>query len=114
MKCPFPLNTLKGDTEMMKASLFALILFATPAAGEFYIDLGVTYVDKLEIKEQASITFGDFTVSAERSASLEVKELVPMVRVGYMWKNYGLELDYAGYSSANIKRINLYHRFSFK
>jgi len=96
----------------MKASLFAaILLFAPPVASEFYLDLGFSYVDELEFTEKASVTFNDFTISAERSATLDVREIVPMVRFGYLWKGVGVELDYVGYSSTNIGRINMFYRF---
>ncbi len=100
--------------EMKYIFIVFLLFIPTPSIGEFYFDLGITYLDQLELTETASITFEGLTLSAKRNIVFDVDGFVPMLRVGYLNKIIGLEYEYIGNSRASLNRINLYHRFTFK
>ena len=95
------------------ALILILALFASPVSAGLYIDLGVTYVDELGIKESTTFEFAGQTVSAEASATVDVDEYVPMLRIGYLWRSIGLEYDTIGTPTKNLQRVNLYYRFTF-
>ena len=82
-------------------------------ADGLYLDLGLTYVGELKVTERAQVAFGDYTISAEASATLDVDTSLPMIRIGYIFHGFGLEYDTIGIPSIQLTRINLFYRFEF-
>ena len=100
--------------KLLLAAVLALTTISVQAAGELYLDLGVTYVPEVGIEQRGKITVGDYTVSAEASATLEVEAWAPMVRVGYIYNGFGVEFDEIFTGVTSIRRYNAYYRFSFQ
>lgn len=100
--------------KLILAAMLALTTIPAQAAGELYIDLGAAYVSELQVREEASVTFGDYTVSAMATATLDVDQYAPMARVGYIWHGFGVEFDAVGVPDISLRRINMFYRFTFR
>ena len=98
----------------MLTAILALTTISAQAAGELYIDLGVAYVHSLEITEKAHVTFGDYTISAEASAELSVEGALPFARIGYLFNNWGIEVEGTGTPELSLNMARVYYRFTFK
>lgn len=91
------------------------------AHADVYVDIGITYIDKVDITSSARLDLFGTQVTAEYTTRLEVEEWVPMLRVGYIYtgnipifKNLAIEYDTIGAPSLYIPRINMFYRFQFK
>lgn len=92
--------------------VFSSAIYRTAQAG-VYLDLGLSYVDEFGVIERGSVTFGNYTISAEVSATVDVQDLVPMVRFGYLWRGFGIEYDTIGVPNQDFSRINIFYRWEF-
>ena len=99
----------------MKHILVLLVLlFSTNATADVYIDLGLTYIDNVDVVSSGRVDLFGYEVTAEYTHNLEVESLVPMLRVGFIHKGWAIEYDTIGSPDVMIPRINGFYRFTFK
>jgi len=97
-------------------ALVWLFIFSSEAkAAGPYLDIGLSYVDELQVSERGYINFNDdYFIEAELSATLDVAEWVGMLRAGYLFKSgIGIEYDSIGTPDLYFRRWNIYYRVEF-
>lgn len=99
---------------IMKYLIVLLLLFGSTAQADVYVDIGFAYIDEVDVISSGRVTVFGQEVTAEYTTRLEVKEWVPMLRVGYIFNNWAIEYDTIGAPSLYIPRINVFYRVSFK
>ena len=98
----------------MKTVLVLLVLlFNNNATAGAYIDIGLTYIDNVDVVSSGRVDLFGYEVTAEYTHNLEVEGLVPMLRVGYNYKGWVIEYDTIGSPDVMIPRINGFYRFEF-
>ena len=98
---------------MFKYLALLVLLVPFHAHSGFYIDLGLTYIDDVDVVSSGRVDLFGYEVTAEYTHNLEVEGLVPMLRVGYNHKGWVLEYDTIGSPDVMIPRINGFYRFEF-
>lgn len=91
----------------------ALLLTTISVQAGVYLDLGASYIDNLDLIERASVTYGDYTISAERTVELEVSDWAGMARIGYEHSSWHFEYESMGIPKYHFERVNVYYRFNF-
>lgn len=98
--------------------IVALLIYGIISPGkvhaDVYVDIGFTYIDEIDVTTSGRLEIFGQTVEAEYTTSLEVKEWVPMLRVGFIHNGWAIEYDTIGAPSLYIPRINLFYRVQFK
>ena len=89
-------------------------MYAERAQSDVYVDIGVTYIDEVDVTTSGRLNLFGVEVTAEYTTRLEVKEWVPMLRIGYIFNNWAIEYDTIGAPSLYIPRINIFYRAQFK
>lgn len=104
---------------IMRFTLIVLLLVvhmitSRQAHAEIYIDIGIAYIDEVDVISKGKVNLGGFVVEAEYTTRLEVDDWVPMLRVGFIHKGWAIEYDTIGAPSMYIPRINLFYRSQWK
>lgn len=98
--------------------IVALLIYGIISPGkvhaEVYIDIGLAYIDEVDVVTRGKVNLGGFVVEAEYTSSLEVKDWVPMLRVGFIHNGWAIEYDTIGAPSLYIPRINIFYRGQWK
>ena len=98
---------------IVRMVLIGVLGWNSRAEAGAYMDFGVGYMKGIEITKSASVTFDDYTISAE--AKLEAPQDTGhfMFRGGYKHKGWHLEYETKGIPGLHIDSVNLYHRWEF-
>ena len=89
------------------------LLFITPAYAGGYLDLGITFLDRVEIRETVVLEspFGNSTLT--ETALVPVETSVPMIRLGYELDGLHVELEAIGESELTLQKGSVFYRWEF-
>ena len=105
--------------------IVALLMYGivgpTKVHADVYVDIGITYIDDVDVITSGRVDLFGYVVEAEYTSNLIVEGYVPMLRIGYTYRGdvgifngLSVEYDVIGSPSVMIPRINMFYRFEFK
>jgi len=101
--------------------ILGISVYTNKARADAYVDLGVTYIDNVDVTTSGTVDLFGYELGAEYTSNLVVEGYVPMLRVGYtyagdvtIFKGLSIEYDAIGSPDVMVPRINAFYRFTFK
>ena len=94
-------------------SKYLLLFLPFPVNAGGYLDLGITFLDRVEIRETVVLEspFGNSTLT--ETALIPVETSVPMLRLGYEMEGLHVELEAIGESELTLQKGSVFYKFRF-